>query len=251
LFDGNRFSMRPDRLIRATAIDGIDLLPANQTLAPFNIPSPEELGMEQYALHEFLASGVEADLVLIDCPPTLYACSWLAMIAADFVVIPVPPEDFGTQGIIVVHRSIEQVRKLNPGLRRLGHLIARMDRRLSIHRAYDEKLRERYRDLVLKTVMPEAAAFKLALAARTPVEQFDPRSAAAEAMRNLAEEICLRIEARAPLRQVIEQSREWRCRERAEDVAAQHQRDDADQHDDLNGDGSGAAADLAMSAGVG
>lgn len=202
LFDGNRLALRPDRLIRSTSFAGIDLVPANQTLAPFNVPSPEQLGLEQFALREFLESVVDVDLVLIDCPPNLYACSWLALTAADFVILPVPPEDFGTQGLAPCHAAIEQVRQLNPNLRRLGHLIARMDRRLTIHRAYDEKMRVRYRDLVLETVMPEAAAFKLALAARMPVEQFDPRSAAAQAMRNLADEICARIEARTPLRQV-------------------------------------------------
>ena len=87
--------------------------------------------MLQFAVREFLREAVEFDIVLIDCPPNLYRCSWTALVAADYVVIPVPPEDFGTQGLRAVHQTIEQARKLNPELRRLGHLITRSDRRLA------------------------------------------------------------------------------------------------------------------------
>ena len=35
------------------------------------------------------------DLILIDCPPNLYQCRWNALLASNFVVIPVPPEGIG------------------------------------------------------------------------------------------------------------------------------------------------------------
>ena len=54
--------------------------------------------MHQFVMQQFLREEASAfDIVLIDCPPNLYRCSWTAMIAADYVIIPVPPEDFGTQ----------------------------------------------------------------------------------------------------------------------------------------------------------
>ena len=52
------------------------------------------------------------DVVLIDCPPNLYQCSWNAMLAAEHVLIPIPPEDFGTQGIRAVHQAIANARVL-------------------------------------------------------------------------------------------------------------------------------------------
>ncbi len=101
--------------------------------------------MLQFSVREFLREAAEFDIVLIDCPPNLYRCSWTALVASDYVLIPVPPEDFGTQGLRAVHQTIEQARKLNPGLRRLGHVISRSDRRLLIHRAYEQRVREIYR----------------------------------------------------------------------------------------------------------
>ena len=117
------------------------------------------------------------------------------MIAATHVVIPVPPEDFGTQGIRSVHQAIANARTLNPRLRRLGHLLTRVDGRLLIHRRYADKLREAYGSYVLETQMPEAAAFKVSLSGRQPVEYYLPDSKAAHSMRQLAAEIDQRVDS--------------------------------------------------------
>jgi chromosome partitioning protein len=150
--------------------------------------------MLQYALRELLREAIEFDVVLIDCPPNLYRCSWLALVAADYVLIPVPPEDVGTQGLRAVHQTIEHARQLNPKLRRLGHLISRSDRRLLIHRAYEQRVRELYQSNVLETVIPEASAFKVSLASRSPVEFDMPNSLAAKLTRELTREILDRID---------------------------------------------------------
>ena len=93
------------------------------------------------------------------------------MVAADFVVIPVPPEDFGTQGLRAVHQAIDNARALNPRLQLLSHLVTRSDRRLLVHRSYEARLRELYSEKVLTTVIPEASAFKVSLACRKPMRR--------------------------------------------------------------------------------
>ena len=159
--------------------------------------------MFQHLVREFLQETAnEFDIALIDCPPNLYRCSWTAMVAASHVVIPVPPEDFGTQGLRAVHHAIEEARKLNPSLRRIGHLITRYDRRLLVHRSYEQRLRELYGNMVLETLIPEASAFKVSLACRKPVEMHSPSSAAARLTRQLSCEILDRIADRKPRRQV-------------------------------------------------
>jgi len=203
LFDDSAFFADRSHLIRRTAFERISVCPANQHLAQFNTPVPEATGMFQQVVREFLLESASGfDMVLIDCPPNLYRCSWTAMIASDHVIIPVPPEDFGTQGLRAVHQTIEQARKLNPSLRRMGHLITRCDRRLLIHRSYEERLRELYGNMVLDTVIPEASAFKVALACRKPVELYSSQSPAAELTRQLSREILDRIAEKTARRQV-------------------------------------------------
>ncbi len=57
---------------------------------------------------------------------------------------------------------------------------------------YEERIRLLYPDTVLQSVLPEAAAFKVSLAQRTPVEFDQPRSMAAAMTRQLAKEMLAR-----------------------------------------------------------
>lgn len=118
------------------------------------------------------------------------------MITADYVLIPIPPEDFGTQGIRAVHQAVTNARALNPRLRRLGHLVTRSDRRMLVHQAYEARLRELYGKLVLRTTIPELTAFKVSLACRKPVQMHAPKSKAAVRTRELVDELMERMDNR-------------------------------------------------------
>lgn len=192
----------PASIVAATGLTCIDICPANHLLGKYNTPCPEETGMEQFAYQQFLDGVSEFDIVLIDCPPNLYRCSWTAMVASDYVVIPVPPEDFGTQGLRSVHQAIANARLLNPALKLLGHLVTRSDRRLLVHRAYESKLRTLYGDAVFSTVIPEASAFKVSLACRRPAQFHNAKSRAADLTRQLSREILDRIAVKNKQRDV-------------------------------------------------
>ena len=100
-----------------------------------------------------------------------------------------------------MHQANANARVLNPTLRRLGHVVTRSDRRMLVHRSYEARLRELYGDLVLTTTIPEFSAFKVALACRKPVQLHDPKSAAAESIRRLADELMERIQQRKQQRE--------------------------------------------------
>ena len=196
LFEDESIAPAPASLVVPTMLDNVGLVRANHQLAKHNIPAPEQSGVKQFAIRGFLdelLATLAFDFVLIDCPPNLYQCSWNALIASDFVIIPVPPEDFGAQGLRVVHQAIEHAQLLNPELRLLGHLITRMDRRLILHQTYERKLRKQYGDSIFTAVFPEANDFKLALSSRLPVTQRIPKSRAAAKMSTIGLELLARI----------------------------------------------------------
>ena len=188
--------------LRPTVFEGITLCPANQHLDPINKPCPEDGGMDQFVLREYLDQQDAFDIVLVDCPPNLYGCTWTAMGAADYAMIPVPPEDFGAQGLRAVHQALQNALPLNPDSRLLGHLVTRYDGRLLVHRSYELRLRQHYAEAVLDTVIPEASAFKLAVSARKPVEMHRPNSPAASLTRQLSREILDRVAVKNVKRQV-------------------------------------------------
>ena len=182
-----------DSLAASTRFDRLSVIRANSQLARHNIPEPENAGMRQFALASFLEDASGFDLILIDCPPNLYLCSWNALLASNFVVIPVPPEDFATQGLRTVQQAIEQAQVLHPAVRLLGHLVIRADSRLLVHRTYESQLRELYGASVLSTVIPEASAFKVALSCRQPVSFYAPTSKAGQLIANLGDELLHRM----------------------------------------------------------
>jgi chromosome partitioning protein len=192
VFDPAAVLDAPARLAVPTGFDRLSVIRANQTLAPHNRPVPEREGLNQFVLRDALAAVTGFDLVLLDCPPNLYLASWSALLASGHVVVPVPPEDFGAQGLRVVHQAIGQAARLNPRLRLAGHLVTRFDGRLVVHRAYEQRLRALYLGAVFEAVVPEAAAFKVALACRTPVSHHAPASKAARVMAAVGDELLTR-----------------------------------------------------------
>jgi chromosome partitioning protein len=189
----------PEQIIRRTEIAGIDLVPGSRHAMKFNNAEPWAAERDlQLGIREVVEAVRDRyDLVLIDCPPNLHLCSWAALVASDFVVVPLQPEDYGSQGIVDVQESVALVAELaNPGLEILGYLITMAQPRRSIHQMYEETLRAQYGDLVFATRIPHAAEFPEAIAYRKPIAQYKPRGAAAKAIKALADELLARIESR-------------------------------------------------------
>ncbi|MBX9626144.1 MAG: ParA family protein [Gemmataceae bacterium] len=186
----------PERVIRPTPFDGLFIAPGSNDLDSFNVPDPQETGEYQNALRTFLkeAKG-RFDIVFIDCPPNLHLASWNALLAADAVVIPLQGEDYGAQGITHVQRAIDlALTRANPDLRLAGYLLTMVQKRLGVHLAYEQQLRQLYGDDVFAGMVPLAKDFKEAVAARAPLSHYKPRCAAAKVMAAIADELAARLD---------------------------------------------------------
>ena len=191
----------PRQIARPTVFPGIDLIPGNEMVTEYNTPRPHLTAHHdhQFALREaVLAVKDSYDLILLDCPPNLHLCSWAALTAADRLIIPLQPEDYGAQGIRDVHESIRLVREqTNPDLEILGYLVTMWSARRAIHKMYDESLRSLYGAQVFETRVPYAAEYPEAIAYRKPIAMYKPKGAPARAMQALADEILSRLAASA------------------------------------------------------
>ena len=185
----------PEALIRPTGFDRISIVPGSRHLTAFNMLPRSTWADSECGMRDFLNEVRDGfDLTLIDCPPNLHLCSWAALVASHFLIVPLSPEDYGAQGIIDVQESIALVQAgPNPALGLLGFLITMHDKRLGIHTAYETLLREMYGSEVFASPFPLAKDFKEAVASRTPISHYKPKSAAAKAAKAVADEILERI----------------------------------------------------------
>ncbi len=184
----------PNKVLLQTPFEGITLLPGANDLDDYNIPKPASAGALQSSLRTFLREvDGQFDVTLIDCPPNLHLCSWNALLAAEFVLVPLQPEDFGAQGITHIQRAIDlALAKHNPRLRMLGYLVT-LRQKLALHDAYEHQLRSLYGDYVLANVFPSKKDFKEAIAEWKPIHFHRPKSAAAKELNAIAIEILERI----------------------------------------------------------
>ncbi len=194
-------AISPRDLVRPTAFPGLSLIPGSEAAERYNDPNPWELGLRQFALRDAIAEAAEGfDLVMIDCPPAVQFWAWSALIAADGVVVPVMPEDYGAQGLKAIRRTIAHVQaEGNGGLALIGYLVTMWNKALSVHVTYEGYLRELHNADVFTAVVPLAKDFKEAVTYRKPIVEYKPRSAAAKAISVLADEFLARLDERIPL----------------------------------------------------
>ena len=125
-------------------------------------------------------SGVEHDVVIIDCPPSLGLLTVNGLFAADRALVVSEPSAWASDGVAQILRTVQRVGARRPtGLPVAGIVVNRLGRTRDARYWYDT-LVEHYPDLVLEPVhqraaIPEAGAQSL------PIHGLGARSGAAEA----------------------------------------------------------------------
>lgn len=188
----------PEQVIRPSGVPGVDLIAASMAAARYNLPEPFAAPPEiQRGLRSFLGEvRGQYDVILVDDPPNLQAATWAALIASDYVVVPVVPEDYSSMSLSPVLESVRMVQAgPNPSAVLLGLLLTMVQPRLGVHVAYEQVLRQIHGEGVLATRVPLAADIKEAIARRLPVTHYKPRGASAKVFKALAEELLARVEA--------------------------------------------------------
>ena len=190
------------KIIRETAFSNLSLVPANELLSHYSMPV--EMAGSRVATLRDMVREVEPlfDVILFDNAPALNSISWSTLLASDYVIIPTIPEDYSSQGLAQVCRTVAAAQQRNARLQILGLVLTLVQPRLTIHRAYEIALREQYGETVFETIIKAEKLHKEAITKRQPLCVYKPRSAAAKTYAELAEEIGARIEGYQMLKEV-------------------------------------------------
>lgn len=127
--------------------------------------------------------GVSADLVVIDCPPSLGLLTVNGLFAADTAIVVTEPGAWATDGVSQIVRNIERISDRRQGRLRLAGIVVNRLGRTRDARYWHEQLREAHPSLVvdppirLRAAVAEASAASLPLGA---IERDGVREAMAE-----------------------------------------------------------------------
>lgn len=112
--------------VQETGIPGVRLIPATSDLYGLDIAAIRRGSTSLGILRDFRDAVIEdgeEDWFIFDCPPGFTAASCAALLAADFVVVPVLIDGFSTAGMTDLLEQIASLRVVNPAIRVGGVLI--------------------------------------------------------------------------------------------------------------------------------
>lgn len=187
----------PASAIVPSQTPGIDVLPAVEDLAGATLELPRRPNW-QTSMRDVLDQMDAYHDIVIDTPPGLGVLPMIGLVAAQYVLVPLPPA-FGSLRLMDrTLATVERARTFSPQLVVVG-LVPWMVGRRTLHR--DEALAEmqkRWPDLVLTrrkggpAGIPERVAFQDAAVEGLPITAYLPTSPAAVAVRELTKEILSR-----------------------------------------------------------
>lgn len=177
-----------------TCDDRYELLPANGdlTIAEVSLINQDH---KEYRLKQVINKiNDQYDFIVIDCPPTLNMLTVNALVAANWVIIPIQCEYYALEGLSALLDTIEQIQNAsNPDLVLTGLIRTMYDARNRLSMDVSEQLLDHFGDKVLRTIIPRNVRLAEAPSHGLSALQYDNKSAGAMAYLTLAGEVIRRL----------------------------------------------------------
>jgi chromosome partitioning protein len=178
-------------VVSNTSVAGVEIVPSSSWLVGAEKFLAGEVGAETI-LRRNLETVTEErwDYALLDCPPTLGVLTVNALAATSEVLVPVEAHVMALSGLAQLIETVQLVQeRLNPALKITGILACRVDARTRHAQEVVEQLRERFGNLVYKSVIRENVRVAEAPSFSVPITVYDQRSYGAVDYRALADEV--------------------------------------------------------------
>lgn len=182
-----------EQAIIPTDFQDIFLLPANTDLAGAETELADKENREvmlRDALH-----NLSYDYILIDCPPALGLLTINALVAANWLLVPVQAEYYAMEGLGQLLDIFGRIRQsLNPGINLLGILVTMYDSRTSLADQVVKELDQHFSSSVFRTRIPRNIRLAEAPSYGRPISEHDKWSKGGRAYKQFAKEVIERVE---------------------------------------------------------
>ncbi len=177
----------------SSVVPRLDVVPSSIDLAGAEIELID-LDRREFRLKDAVRRmTAHYDYVLIDCPPSLQLLTLNALCAADSILVPLQCEFYALEGLSLLMRTIERVRKaFNPALTIQGVVLTMYDKRNNLSDMVASDVREHFGDKVYETVIPRNVRVSEAPSFGLPVLVYDMHCRGSKAYINLASEVLRR-----------------------------------------------------------
>ena len=184
-----------DAVLR-TQVPGFALVPSVVDLSAAEVELVERPRREYRLKDALAAADKDYDYVLIDCPPSLGLLTVNALVAARAVLVPLQCEFFALEGLSLLLRTVDRVRRsFNAEIEVQGVLLTMFDRRNNLAQQVATDVRSFLGGRVYDTVIPRNVRISEAPSHGLPAILYDFRCAGSQAYVQLAGEVLRRERA--------------------------------------------------------
>jgi chromosome partitioning protein len=170
---------------------GLYVLPSNANLAGAEIELVTQEKREWRLAEALKQIGVE--YCIIDCPPSLGLLSINALIAADYVLVPLQTEYYALEGLGQLVSVFQRVKQAyNPKLELLGVLLTMYDSRTMLSEQVKADVEKHFGKKVFKTSIPRNVRLAEAPSFGKSIFDHDKWSKGARAYKAFAKEVLQR-----------------------------------------------------------
>ena len=171
-------------------VENLFVLPSDVNLAGAEI---ELIGIEnkEYILKDKVEPIKDLfDYIIIDCPPSLNILTVNAMTTANSILVPIQCEYYALEGLSQLIHTINLVKeRLNEKLEIEGVVFTMFDARTNLYLQVVENVRSNLNQNIYNAIVPRNVRLAEAPSHGLPISMYDPKSAGADAYRDLADEI--------------------------------------------------------------
>lgn len=168
----------------------LSIIPSNVNLAGAEIELID-IDEKEYILKKQIDTIKDKfDYIIIDCPPSLNILTVNAMTTANTILVPIQCEYYALEGLSQLIHTIDLVRaRLNPSLKMEGVVFTMYDARTNLSLQVVENVKENLEQNIYKAIIPRNVRLAEAPSHGIPINVYEPKSAGAEAYRQLANEV--------------------------------------------------------------
>ena len=179
-----------DTHIATTTYNNIYMIPGSIDLVKYESKLDKENETTEGQLKLFLDSVKDDfDFVLIDCPPSLGMLSTNALVASDYVLVPIKIDNFALLGLDYLISCIEQVKQdFNSKLKLLGMFIT-LDERSNINKQIKRDMDQAFGDKFFKQTIRKNVDVVKSTFENIPVSYYNVRANASKDYKELTKEV--------------------------------------------------------------
>lgn len=174
--------------------ENLDLVPSSLNLAQLEISLTGMMEREYIIADKIRPYLEEYDYIVLDCPPSLGIFTVNALVAADYVLIPMTAEVLPFKGLSSLVVLINQIsERMNTRLSVLGILLTRYKGKSNLTKKIEDAISQIYGPLLLKAHVRETVRAAEAPITRLALLEYAPNSTAAKDYESVVDELLERL----------------------------------------------------------